>query len=212
MKHKTKLKTIQNIFLKGFFVILPIGLTIFLLIYLFDLLDNLLGTPISNVIGVDIPGLGFVILLGTIFLIGLFVSNVVGHRITKMIEDIFKNMPIVKKFYTPIKEVMKSISGEDRVGSFRKVVYTEFPTSGAHSIGFITNEGIDFGGILKDAVFIPTTPNPTNGFLVYLEPSQYQVVDMPVEDAVKMVVSLGTVSPDMMKSAERLEVVEEHLA
>ncbi|MDA3847548.1 MAG: DUF502 domain-containing protein [Vallitaleaceae bacterium] len=98
----------------------------------------------------------------------------------------------------PLKDIIKSISGENKSKSFQKIVFVEFPLQGTHSIGFVTNEGIMVNGIAKEAVFIPTTPNPTNGFLIYVDTSSYTELDISVNVALRTIVSLGTMSPEIL--------------
>jgi len=158
----------------------------------------MLGQLISRWFHVNIPGLGILVSLILIFLVGIFVSNVVGNGISKFIEWVLARTPFIRTLYMPLKDVIKSISGENKSKSFRKVVFVEFPIEGSHSLGFVTNEFVMVAGVKKEAIFIPTTPNPTNGYLIYVNSEKYIEIDMTVDAALRTIVSLGTVSPEVI--------------
>lgn len=195
---KKILNSFKNVFLTGLFVALPIAVTIFVIIWFFKLVDSLLGDLLANVFNVYIPGLGILTTIALIFAIGLLTSNVIGKKLTHYVEGLLLKIPIIKTIYSPAKDIMKNFSGKSS-SSFRKVVLVEFPSEGMNSIGFVTKEYMQVKGKTMHAVFIPTTPNPTNGFLIYVEPHKYQDLYIPVDDALKTIISLGSISPDIFK-------------
>lgn len=182
-------------FITGLFVILPIGITYWILAKIFNVLDSIVGKMLYDAIGVKIPGLGLIITIVLILQVGIITNNVVGNRITNWIEKLFVNMPVIRTIYVPIKDILKNFSNSQS-NNFKKAVYVTYPMEGSHSIGFITKENIMINGEKKTSIFIPTTPNPTNGFLVYLSSDKYLELDIPVDVALKMIISLGSTTPD----------------
>ncbi len=185
------LKKIERWFLSGIAVVLPVAVTIFVLIWLFNLLDGILRDLINKIFKVDIPGLGLLVLILLIFLIGMFTSNFVGRKITGWFEKIIGKIPLIKTVYNPIRKIISGLSSE-KTESFQKVVMVEFPQKGRKSIGFITNSNFTLKGEEKISVFVPTTPNPTNGFLIIVDRKDVEILDMTVNEGLNTVVSIGS--------------------
>lgn len=190
---------IKKNLITGLVVSLPIIITIWLLTTIFNTLDSLLGDPISKFLGYRIPGLGLILVIVFLLITGMITSNAFGSKITQSVEAIFEKMPIIKKIYLPIKDVLGNFTNKNS-NNFKKAVFVEFPKEDSWSIGFITKENVDVNGEIKTAIFIPTTPNPTNGFLVYVDKTSYKELDMSVDVALKSVISLGSISPDIIKT------------
>ena len=203
-------RRIRNVFLTGFLVTLPIALTVFIFTFLFKNLDALsptftrwlilLGAPLPE--GYRIPFLGVIMTFLIILLAGALTTNIFGNKLLHLWERIIGKIPFVRRVYTGTKQVVKSIATAD-TKSFRKVVLIEFPRKGVHAIGFITGET---RGELKHLtsehhfnVFVPTTPNPTSGFLIFADPGEVIELDMTIEEGVKYVVSGGIVSPEQAR-------------
>lgn len=185
-------KKIERWFLTGIAVVLPVAVTIFVLIWLFNLLDGILNDFIKKIFNIDIPGLGLLALLVIIFLIGIFASNFVGRKITGWFEKIIGKIPLIKTVYNPVRKIISGLSSE-KTESFQKVVLVEFPQKGRKSIGFITNSNFSIDECENISVFVPTTPNPTNGFLIIVDRKEVEVLDMTVNEGLNAVVSLGSV-------------------
>ena len=203
-------RRIRNVFLTGFLVTLPIALTVFIFIFLFKNLDALsptftrwlilFGAPLPE--GYRIPFLGAVMTFLIIILVGALTTNIFGNKLLHLWERIIGKIPFVRRIYTGTKQVVKSIATAD-TKSFRKVVLIEFPRKGIHAIGFITGKT---RGELKHLtsenhfnVFVPTTPNPTSGFLIFADSGEVTELDMTIEEGVKYVVSGGIVSPEQAR-------------
>jgi uncharacterized membrane protein len=203
-------RRIRNVFLTGFLVTLPIALTVFIFTFLFKNLDALsptftrwlilLGAPLPE--GYRIPFLGVVMTFLIILLVGALTTNIFGNKLLHLWERIIGKIPFVRRIYTGTKQVVKSIATAD-TKSFRKVVLIEFPRKGVHAIGFITGET---RGELKHLtsehhfnVFVPTTPNPTSGFLIFADSGEVTELDMTIEEGVKYVVSGGIVNPEQAR-------------
>ena len=203
-------RRIRNVFLTGLLVTLPIALTAFILIFLFKNLDALsptftrwlilLGAPLPD--GYRVPFLGVIMTFLIILLVGALTTNIFGNKLLHLWERIIGKIPFVRRIYTGTKQVVKSIATAD-TKSFRKVVLIEFPRKGIHAIGFITGET---RGELKHLtgeyhfnVFVPTTPNPTSGFLIFADPREVIELDMTIEEGVKYVISGGIVNPEQTR-------------
>jgi len=184
-------KKIERWFLSGIAIVLPVAVTIFILVWLFNLLDGIFRKLISKYFSIDIPGLGLAILILLIFIIGIFTSNFIGNKITGWFEKIISKIPLIKTVYNPIRKITAGLSSE-KTETFQKVVLVDFPQEGRKSIGFITNSNFTFEGEDKVSVFIPTTPNPTNGFLVIVDRKDIQVLNMTVNEGLNAVVSIGS--------------------
>lgn len=182
-------------FLAGILVILPIGITIWILYQGFYWIDNFLqDAVIERVFGHPIPGVGFAVTVVLIYVVGVIASNVIGRRMIRYGESLLAKVPIARLLYTGIKQILESFSQPRQTG-FMQVVLVEFPRRGTRTIGFITNEQSDESGKKLLNVFIPTSPNPTSGFLQILEEDQVIRTTISVDAAIKMVVSGGRMSP-----------------
>jgi uncharacterized membrane protein len=187
-------KKLRTQFFTGILVIVPIGVTIWLLTWIFTSIDNILQSSVSYILGRTIPGLGFVVMIVLVYLIGVMASNIGGRRLINYGESLLGRVPIVRPIYNSIKQIVDSFSASGKAG-FKQVVVAEFPMKGTRTVGFVTNESPDKSGEKLLYIFIPTAPNPTSGFLQIVKETDVIRVDMPVDDALKMVVSAGKVLP-----------------
>ncbi len=185
------MKKIEKWFLSGIAVTLPVAVTIFVLLWLFNLLDGILRNTISKLFSINIPGLGLLVLILLIFLIGMLTSNFVGNKIAGWFEKIVGKIPLIKTIYNPIRKIVSGLSSE-KSESFQKVVIVEFPQKGIKSIGFITNSNFTLNEKEKVSVFIPTTPNPTNGFLILVDRQDLDILSISVNEGLNMVISMGS--------------------
>lgn len=178
----------------GIITVVPIGVTIWILWWGFTTIDNVLQPFIKAIWGQTIPGVGFGITIVFIYLVGLLASNVFGKRVIRYGESALPWLPVVRQLYSGIKQIMESFSAPTHTRRMQPVM-TEFPRKGMKVIGFITNEVPSETGKKLLTVFIPTSPNPTSGFLQIVEENDIIRTDMSVENALKMVVSAGKVLP-----------------
>ena len=196
---------LRRVLVAGVLVWVPLGITVILLRFLIGLADQTLGLipppyrP-ETLLDLDrpIPGLGVVLSLVLLFLTGLVAANVVGKRIIGFWEAVLRRIPVVKTIYTAAKGFLEMVlSGQS--GSFSRVLLIEYPRKGIYCIAFQTSSTV---GQLAEhtpdsvCVFVPTTPNPTSGFLVVAPEKDLIELNMSVEDAIKLVVSVGVVVPD----------------
>lgn len=197
------MKTFKKYLGTGLLVILPISLSLYIIYIVVRFFDNLLTSPLDKLIGFHIPGIGIVVVFLLVLLIGMFSSHFIGKKIALLFEKLFSKIPLVRTLYSPIRDIIKTFIGNDSgKKSFSKVVFVDFPTKESKSIGFITNEDVHVEGDVYCSVFIPTTPNPTNGFLIYKKYSELDILDIPVEQGLNMVISMSTVSKKEIRFKE----------
>jgi len=187
-------REVRGRFLAGILVVLPLGLTIWVFVWLFNSVDGWLQPIIVRITGYTIPGLGFGITLVLIYLTGIIASNVFGRRLIGYGEAALGRVPVARYLYNGARQILESFSLPGATG-FMQVVLTEFPRKGTRTIGFITNEVSDEKGRKLLNVFIPTAPNPTSGYLQIVREEEIIRTDISVDAALKMVVSGGRMSP-----------------
>lgn len=185
-------KRLRAQFIAGIIVVVPLGASILILIWVFNGIDNILQPIIRAVLGKNIPGVGFGATVLLIYLAGVVASNLVGKKLINYGESLLARLPVFRQLYTGTKQILESFSAPRKTG-FMQVVFVEFPRKGLRAIGFVTNElPTQSGGKLYN-VFIPTAPNPTSGFLEIVREEDIIRTKIPVEEALKMVVSAGRV-------------------
>jgi uncharacterized membrane protein len=195
---------LRKYLISGLLVWLPVIITIVVVKFIVDLLSKslLLLPPYLQpdvLLGVHIPGIGVILTVVVIFMTGLFAANFIGQRLVAFGERMMTRIPLVRSIYTGVKQVTETVLAPGGQ-SFRKVLLVEFPCAGVWSIAFQTgevNSVIDghLGGVPMVSYFIPTTPNPTSGFLMMAPKSQVKELDISVDQALKFVISLGVVQP-----------------
>jgi uncharacterized membrane protein len=195
-------KHLKKTFLTGFFILIPLVVTIYIIYTVVISVDTFISPVIRNIMsnvtgtGVYIPGTGFFLFIIIAYLTGVLASNYIGKKLLTFGEATIRKIPFVKSIYGSIKDMIDAFSSE-KMKSFKEVVLIDFPFKGRYAIGFITQriQSGDKGELC--AVFVPTTPNPTSGYLIFLHEEELIHMDMSVEDAVKYVVSLGTSRVEM---------------
>lgn len=187
---------IRNRLVGGLLVVVPLVATVILLKFVFVTLDGFLGPIVSHFIGFRIPGLGLVLMLVGLYLLGAFTANVLGKRIFGFGERILTALPLVRGIYTSSKLLMESMVSQGN-SQFSRVVIVEYPRRGLFTVAFVTNESVrELGdGEKLTAVFVPTTPNPTSGFMLLVPESDLIATPFTVEEGVKLVVSGGLIAP-----------------
>lgn len=161
---KRFLRKFRAITIAGLAVIVPIGLTIWIIAWLFDVVDRLLQPLIKAIFGRNITGVGFGVIVILILLVGAITTNMLGKRIVRWAESMLSKVPITRVLYVAVKQIVQSFTDPAKTG-FMQVVLIEFPMKGMKTIGFITNEETDKKGERFFNVFIPTALNPTGGFI-----------------------------------------------
>ena len=198
------MKKLRTIIVAGLLVWIPLGLTIFVIKLLIDLLGQtyLLIPPAlrpENLIGFEIPGIGVVVAIIVVLLTGLITANYFGKRIVESWDSYLDRIPLVRSIYSPLKKFSELVLS-DQTQSFSKVLLIEYPRKGIYSLCFQTSKELgevqNQSGEEMVCVYIPTTPNPTSGYIVLVPQNEVQELKMSVEDALKMIISLGVVVPD----------------
>ncbi len=184
---------VRKYFITGLLVILPVWATYYVLSALLSVIDGILGDFPAYVLGRRIPGLGILTLFIFILLVGVLFANYLGSRIVKVSDELLHKVPLVRGVYFTVKQVMETFSMKHQ---FHGVALVEYPRKGCYSVGFMTGEvrgeSLGLSGRLV-TVFVPTTPNPTAGFLLILPEAEVTRIDMTVEQGMKFIISLGLV-------------------
>ncbi len=193
----------------GLLVVIPLGITLFILRFLFNLADGVLAPYIKRIgtlIFGDIwyiPGLGMILGVVVIYCAGILATNVLGRKLVTYWDNQISRIPLVKSIYVASKQIIEVFSRRGR-SSFQRAVYVDFPKEGSYSIAFITNETLTKSGKRYFTCFIPTSPNPTSGYVLFLEESQVYPAAFSVEEGMKIIMSGGMVAPEMIH-ADRLQ-------
>lgn len=186
------IKHLRNKLLLGILVLVPLIATILILVWAFNSVDNILQPIIRSTWGIRFPGIGVAIVLVLAYVAGIIASSILGRKIISFIESYLDRLPVFGQLYRGIRQIIVSFS-EPRKTGFMQVVFVEYPRKGIHSIGFITNELHDNSEEKFYTVFIPTSPNPTSGFMEIVREEELTKTDISVEDALRVVVSAGRV-------------------
>lgn len=189
-----KLKVfLKKYFITGLFVIIPIWATYYVLSALLGVIDGILADLPEYYLGARVPGMGIITLVVFVLLVGILSANYLGKRVVEYSDVLFQRVPLVRGVYTTVKQIMQTFSLEH---NFHGVAVVEYPRRGCWSVGFVTGEmrGEQMGVTGKFVtVFVPTTPNPTAGFLLILPDAEVTRLHMTVEQGMKFIVSLGLV-------------------
>jgi len=186
-------KKLRTQFITGILVVVPIVAAILILRWLFLTFDNMLQPVAQSLLGYTIPGLGLGITVVLIYLAGVIATNVIGRRLIRYGESLLARVPLFRYLYTGIKQILQSVA-TPREGGFLQVVLVEFPKKGMRAIGFVTSESRVESGEKLLNVFIPTSPNPTSGYLEIVRENDIIKTNISIDDALKMVLSAGKVS------------------
>lgn len=202
---KKFLGRIRRYFITGLLVILPLLLSLYILFLLFRFADGILGRFIRERIGFYIPGLGLVFSLVVITFFGLLSTLFLGRYLYNLIDKIFRNFPLIRHIYPSIKNIFEFLFSKEHLG-FKKAVLVRYPTKESWTIGFITNEGFKESkektkkNLLN--IFVPLSPNPISGFLIFAPSEDVIFLDISIEEAMKLIISGGLLNPELAKKRE----------
>ena len=198
-KKKSLALKLRNYFITGIVVLIPIGFTLYLSRFLINISTKLVpaGLNPNNYITYAIPGIEILLTIIFITIVGGLSLSFLGKKILQIVDNLFKRIPILRTIYSAIVQMTDSFRNQE--GSKKSVVLVEYPRKGSWAVGFATKEN---KGELKDKtnkelinVFVPTTPNPTSGFLLMFPKEDVIYLDMSFEEASKFIVSAGTSNP-----------------
>ena len=192
-------KGTKHYIITGLLSILPIALTYWIILKLFHFFSNPGAKIVAIIFKDDVPQYipefaGFTLTISFIYLTGLLISNVLGKQIYLWIEKILSRIPFVNTIYKTIKQITSHLSGPERQ-AFKKVVFIEYPRKEIWTIGMVTGESKNNDGELFYHIFIPTTPNPTSGYLLYIPQKDTRQTNMSTEEGMKIIISGGMLAP-----------------
>ena len=212
IRKRSHLSRVRNYFLTGIIVTAPIAITFAVAMWVINWIDSkvvpLIPIPynpqvlLQNYTGLHIPGIGLVVVLIGLTIIGFLAAGLLGRFIVRVGENLLNRMPIIRSIYGALKQIFETVLRSSS-RSFREVALIEYPRRGIWAIGFITTKTT--GEVRSESkedvvnVFLPTTPTPTSGFLLFVPRKDLIVLDMGVEEAIKMIVSAGIVTPPSPK-------------
>ena len=198
-------QTIKRRIFAGLIALMPIMATYWIIRLLFDFLARFSG-PLLKTIGFEIPGLGIILTILFIFIIGLFVTNVLGRTVLRWSEIVLAKVPIVSTIYNSIKQITGAFSGST-AKSFQRVVLIEYPRKFLWTMAFVTNESKNKHGDIFYHLFVPTTPNPTSGVFIIVPKSDAIHPDISVESGLKTIVSGGIIN-DKVSISDKLPKID----
>lgn len=210
------MKQFRRYIVAGLLVWVPLGVTLFILNLLVGIMDRtlLLLPPAyrpENLLGFNIPGLGIVLTMVVLIITGFLAANFVGRRLVHFWESVLQRIPLVRSIYSAAKNFTEVLFADSNQ-SFKKVLLIEYPRKGVYSLCFQTSTDLEeIQARTSDdliCVFVPTTPNPTSGFILMVPKNDVIELDMAVEAALKMVVSLGVVVPRWVKRDNQFELAK----
>ena len=208
-------KALKKNLIAGLLVTIPAALTYIVLSFVITRVDNVMKPVITGVLGFQniklmeewhIPGMGFLFLVLFIIAVGLIGTNFIGKKVVAIGEKILHNIPVVRVVYTSIKKVVDTVTLTE-TPSFQKMVLITYPREPLKTLGIVccdTPEGITKGEKMLN-VFVPTSPNPTTGFLFMLPEKDTQPLKMSVEEGLKMIISFGMTSPGSLSESPNIK-------
>ena len=223
-KHKTMQRfsatmgALRSALVAGGLALAPLGITIWVFVQLIELADGVVGLlPVQyqpqELLGFEIPGLGIVITLIVVAAFGVMLRNYLGRRVVEFYEAILARVPILSGVYQGLKELFATLFSS-RGQHFRQVVLVEYPRKGLYCLAFMTND-TEYLRLTDEepesnlvSIFLPTTPNPTSGFYLLVPRSDIRLVDLGVEQAFKLIMSAGIVTPSGLRYAPLMTSVE----
>lgn len=216
---------LRTYFFTGFVICAPLAITVWVTWAFMKWVDSWVKPYIparydpDNYLFVSVPGFGLIVALIAITLVGFLTANLVGKTVVGWGERALGRMPLVRTLYTALKQIFETVFA-DHSSSFKTAALIEYPRKGLWSIALIATTAKGeiaevFGDREMLAVFLPPTPNPTSGFLLYVPRDEVKILDMKVEDAMKLIVSAGIVGPEgerALTQAEASKLVETQVA
>ncbi len=192
-------KRIRNIFFTGILVLLPLIGSIYVIWVLLNIMDKVTGPMVETFFGRDLPGIGTIFTFVIIFLVGLFATNLIGRRIIHFGEKILMKIPFFRSIYISLKKVLEAMFSQHH-DSFKKPVLFEYPRKDLYQIGFLTRKTSTYFDVVTGHelynIFLPTTPNPTSGMFVLVPKEDTIILDISIEEALKLIISGGILSPE----------------
>lgn len=203
---------LRGYLIAGVLVTAPITITAWLTIAIVNFVDGRVEKLIppqynpDNLLPFSIPGLGLIAVILFLLLVGMLTTNFLGRFFVRIGESILDRLPVIRSLYSATKQIFETVFASQS-DAFREVVLVEYPRKDIWVIGFLTGTAKgEVQNVTKEDVvniFVPTTPNPTSGFLLFVPKSDVKILDMTVEEGIKLVVSAGIVTPEKIQKLQR---------
>jgi len=199
---KTIISELRDTLVRGSVVIIPVALTYWFFSALLNAIDGILSPLYERLLGRPVPGLGFISMVVLVLIVGLLSRNLVGRVLFRWLEKLVESVPFVRGVYGAIKDLIGAFTVGGKGRTFRQVVLVEYPRTGLYTIAFVTNE-MTFTASKKKTmdfvnVYIPNPPNPTSGVLILVPKKGIVVLDLTIEQGLKLVLSGGIVTPEVL--------------
>lgn len=211
--HMGFMARLRAYFFAGILVTAPVSITFYIAWQFIKFMDDRVAPllpPALNPQNWGIPGFGLIAVVVSLTLIGALTAGFAGRLVVRLSDAVLEHMPVIRSIYSAVKQIFETMLAQ-KANAFREVVLIEYPRKGIWTLGFITGstsgEVADQFGQDMVNVFVPTTPNPTSGFLLFLPRNEVTVLEMSVEDGIKMVVSTGIITPPERRKAEPTEAI-----
>jgi uncharacterized membrane protein len=200
---RTFMAELRTAFVRGMVVIIPLGLTYWFFSAFLNAIDGILSPIYERLLGQKVPGLGLLSMVVLVLTVGLLSRNLVARLIFSWLEKFLGSVPFVRGVYGAIKDLIGAFTVGGKGRTFRHVVLVEYPRPGLYTIAFVTNE-MTFSGSANRSmdfvnVYIPNPPNPTSGLLILVPKKDLIVLDLTIEQGLKLVLSGGIVTPELLK-------------
>lgn len=203
--------TFRRYILTGLIVWIPLGITFLVIKALLELLDRLLlflppeWQP-EALLGFNIPGFGLVFALVVIFVTGMLLTNIFGRQLMAWWENVLSHIPLIRSIHSAVKQLIETFFNTDS-NAFSKVLMIEYPRPGLWTLAFQSNDASEEINAKSNrdmvSIFVPTSPNPTSGFVLLVPKKDVIEMDMSVEDGLRMIMSLGVVQPALTTTSEK---------
>lgn len=194
---------LRRTLITGLLILAPVALTIYVLLFLFQIMDGMFAGAVQHALGLErpLPGVGILLTLMVVLVLGWLSSNVFGRRLIMLLEKVLARIPVAKTIYASTKGIVEAVS-QSQTEAFKRVVMIEYPRRGLFSVAFVTGNA-RWGELHPETsdlllVFLPTTPNPTSGYLLLVPRDQTTDLPITIEEGVRMVISGGILMPRML--------------
>lgn len=206
---------LRSYFFTGLIIVGPVGITVYVIWWFINLIDALVKPWVPQVylpetyLPFSVPGVGLIFSITILMIIGAFTANLFGRTLVSYGEMMLDRMPVVRNVYRALKQIFETVLSQSGT-SFQKVGLIEYPRKGLYAVVFVStttkgeiDQKIEKGKTLL-SIFLPTTPNPTSGFLLFVPEKDVLILDMSVEEAAKLVISAGLVVPNQQEKLAKL--------
>lgn len=192
-----KLKgTVRNTFVAGILALIPVALTYYFIRLFIRFFDNMVQPLLTPLVGFHIPGLGLLVSLFLIYLLGILATNIIGKSALSLFERWLSYIPVARTIYQTTKQVLNALTLSK--SGFEKVVYVEYPRRDCWTLAFVTSRVQNPSGVTFVSLFLPTTPNPTSGWVLFVPEKDVIPAELSIEQGLKIIISGGAVCPETL--------------